>query len=81
MPGTLTIDDIRRAPKVLLHDHLDGRLRPATIVELAEETGYDGLPTTDVDDLARWMTQGGPGGDLVRYLAAFVRDRGIQLEK
>jgi len=46
-------------------------------VELAAETGYDALPTTDVDDLARWMTQGGPGGDLVRYLAAFEHTVGV----
>ena len=44
---TLSLETIRRAPKVLLHDHLDGGLRPATIVELAAETGYAGLPTTD----------------------------------
>ena len=76
-PGVPTLDDIRRAPKVLLHDHLDGGVRPATIVELAVETGYDALPTTDVDDLARWMAQGGPGGDLVRYLAAFEHTVGV----
>mgnify|MGYP000281706224 CR=1 FL=1 len=39
---------IRRAPKVLLHDHLDGGVRPATVVELAREFGYEKLPTTDV---------------------------------
>src|SRR4028119_2086456 len=47
-----TTELIRRAPKVLLHDHLDGGLRPATIVELAAEHGYTGLPTTDPDDPA-----------------------------
>ena len=41
---SLTIEEIRRAPKVLLHDHLDGGLRPQTIVELARQTGYGQLP-------------------------------------
>ncbi len=48
---TLSLETIRRAPKVLLHDHLDGGLRPRTIVELAAETGYGGLPMTDPDEL------------------------------
>ena len=48
-----SVDDVRRAPEVLLHDHLDGGLRPATVVELAAETGYAGLPTTDPDELSR----------------------------
>ena len=54
MPVTtpLTLDSIRRAPKALLHDHLDGGLRPATVLDLAEQTGYDDLPATDVDGLA-----------------------------
>ncbi len=42
MSGTLTPDVIRRAPKVLLHEHLDGGLRPETVVELAAEVGYAG---------------------------------------
>ena len=69
--ATPTLDEIRRAPKVLLHDHLDGGLRPRTIVELAADHGYTGLPTRDPDDLARWITDGARGGDLVRYLAPF----------
>ena len=44
----LSEEQVRRAPKVLLHDHLDGGLRPSTVVELAHEFGYDDLPTTDV---------------------------------
>ena len=44
---------VRRAPKVLLHDHLDGGLRPATVIDLARETGYADLPTEDPDGLAR----------------------------
>ncbi|MEO7665123.1 MAG: adenosine deaminase, partial [Candidatus Limnocylindrales bacterium] len=55
---TLTLDTIRRAPKALLHDHLDGGLRPATIVDLAREHGYAGLPTTDPDELAAWIRRG-----------------------
>jgi len=50
------LETLRAAPKVLLHDHLDGGLRPETIVDLAAEHGYDGLPTTDVDDLAAWFS-------------------------
>ena len=47
-----TVDEIRSAPKVLLHDHLDGGLRPATIIELAEAEGYDALPTKDPGELS-----------------------------
>ena len=54
-----------RAPKALLHDHLDGGLRPATVVELASEFGYPSLPTSDVDDLARWFNRGAKRNDLV----------------
>jgi adenosine deaminase len=46
---TLTLETIRRAPKVLLHEHLDGGLRPETVLELAAESGYGGLPTKDPD--------------------------------
>jgi adenosine deaminase len=66
-----TLDQIRRAPKVVLHDHLDGGLRPLTIVELAAEYGYTGLPTTDPDELAVWLTRGASRSDLVLYLETF----------
>ena len=65
-------DTLRRAPKVLLHDHLDGGLRPATVLELATEIGHE-LPTTDLDELAAWFYQGGRGADLERYLEAFAQ--------
>jgi len=55
---------------VLLHDHLDGGLRPATVIELADEVGHQ-LPTRDVDALAAWFFRGGRGFDLPRYLEAF----------
>jgi adenosine deaminase len=57
---------------VLLHDHLDGGLRPATVIELAAEVGHE-LPTTDEAELARWFFQGGRGVDLPRYLEAFAQ--------
>src|SRR5579875_3007573 len=71
MTGAPTLDQIRAAPKVLLHDHLDGGLRPRTVVELAEECGYAKLPTTDLEELAHWFTAGANRGDLGLYLETF----------
>jgi adenosine deaminase len=71
------IDLIRRAPKVLLHDHLDGGLRPSTVIELASEFGYHGLPTTDVDDLSTWFNRGAKRNDLVLYLETFAHTVGV----
>ena len=45
--GTVPAAIVARAPKALLHDHLDGGLRPQTILDLAGESGYDGLPASD----------------------------------
>jgi adenosine deaminase len=68
---TPTIEEIRAVPKVLLHDHLDGGLRPATVVELARDIGYDQLPSHDVDEVARWLRRGAHRGHLNLYLDAF----------
>src|SRR5579864_6136911 len=73
----VTVDQIRSVPKVLLHDHLDGGLRPETIVELAADTGYEGLPTTDVAELARWMAGVAQRGRLELYLEAFQHTVGV----
>jgi len=70
--GPLDDDTLRRLPKALLHDHFDGGLRPATIVELAREIGYRGLPTHDVDDLAAWFHRGADRRSLELYLETFV---------
>jgi adenosine deaminase len=75
--ATPTLEQIREVPKVLLHDHLDGGLRPATIVELADETGYQGLPTRDVGELGAWMTRGADRKDLVLYLETFAHTVGV----
>jgi adenosine deaminase len=74
---TVPLDTIRRAPKVLLHDHLDGGLRPRTIVELAAETGYAGLPTTDPDELAAWIRRGADRKSLELYLETFAHTVGV----
>ena len=70
-PQQPTPDQIRRAPKVLLHDHLDGGLRPATVIELAREQGYDALPETDPERLGTWFRQAADSGSLERYLETF----------
>ena len=57
---------------MLLHDHLDGGLRPSTVIALAEQYGYDGLPTTDVDELGEWFNKGAKRNDLVLYLETFA---------
>src|SRR3979411_2049078 len=63
---------LQSLPKVLLHEHLDGVLRPQTVVELAKEAGYVGLPTTDVRALAEWFHQGANQGSLAKYLEGFA---------
>lgn len=71
------VERIRRLPKVLLHDHLDGGLRPATIVELADACGYDALPTRDPDALAARIRAQADSGSLVSYLEAFTHAVGV----
>ena len=77
----LTADTIARAPKALLHDHLDGGLRPATVVDLAAEFGYDRLPTTDVDELAAWFRRGADRKSLELYLETFDHTTGVMQER
>ena len=67
----LDLDAIRRAPKALLHDHLDGGLRPATVLDLAAATGYDLLPAADPTELATWFRTCSHSGSLERYLEPF----------
>lgn len=69
--------DIARLPKVLLHDHLDGGLRPQTIIELADEYGYRALPSHDPDELASWFNRGAKRNDLELYLETFAHTVGV----
>jgi adenosine deaminase len=74
---SLTFEQLRTVPKVLLHDHLDGGLRSATIVELARETGYQRLPSWDVGEVTRWMAGSAQRGNLELYLEAFQHTVGV----
>ena len=69
--------NVRSLPKVLLHEHLDGGLRPSTVVELAAELGYEGLPTTDPFDLAKWFHRGAQRGNLPEYLEGFIHTTSV----
>ena len=73
----ITREMVRQAPKVLLHDHLDGGLRPQTVVELAAESGYTGLPTTDPGELAAVFTAGADRQSLELYLEGFAHTVGV----
>src|SRR5215813_5926289 len=71
-----SLDEIRAAPKALLHDHLDGGLRPATIVELADAVGHK-LPAEDAGELGRWFAAAANSGSLERYLETFAHTVGV----
>jgi adenosine deaminase len=77
VPAPLTVDTIRDAPKVLLHDHLDGGLRPATVIELADAAGYRDLPSMDAAELGGWFLAAAHSGSLVRYLETFGHTVGV----
>ncbi|MFT4188075.1 MAG: adenosine deaminase [Aeromicrobium sp.] len=62
--------DIARVPKVALHEHLDGGLRPATVAEIAAEIGHE-LPVDDADGLGAWFEQAASSGSLPHYLETF----------
>jgi len=67
---SIDLETLRVFPKVSLHDHLDGALRPQTIIELAADLGHI-LPARISDDLERWFVQSANSGSLVRYLETF----------
>jgi adenosine deaminase len=73
----IDLGTIRQAPKVLLHDHLDGGLRPQTVIELARDSGYTALPTTDPGELARFFTAGADRKSLELYLEGFEHTVGV----
>ena len=78
---TPTSDQIKRVPKALLHDHLDGGLRPETIIELAQQIGYKKLPTDDPKKLADWFEESCNSHSLVRYLETFSHTIAVMQSK
>ncbi|GAA4773180.1 adenosine deaminase [Citricoccus nitrophenolicus] len=68
-PSPLDVD-LAALPKISLHDHLDGGLRPATILELAGQIGHE-LPVDTADSLAEWFAESANSGTLERYLETF----------
>ncbi len=74
--ATPTWDEITRAPKALLHDHLDGGLRPQTVLELAGVLGH-ALPESDAEALGAWFRQAATSGSLERYLETFAHTVGV----
>lgn len=68
---------IQTLPKVLLHDHLDGGVRPQTVIELAKDQKYDKLPTTDPGELAEWFHRGATRGSLPLFLEGFEHTCGV----
>jgi len=77
MQSALDEESIRAVPKVLLHDHLDGGVRPQTVAELAADVGYADLPATDPLALAAWFRTAADSGSLERYLETFVHTVGV----
>jgi adenosine deaminase len=67
---SLDAEQLQAFPKVSLHDHLDGGLRPQTIIELAADIGHR-LPADNSDDLGRWFAESANQASLVRYLETF----------
>ncbi len=73
----LTLASIRQAPKAVLHDHLDGGLRPATVLDLAAQCGYDQLPAQDAAALGNWFRDAADSGSLERYLETFAHTTAV----
>lgn len=74
------IMNIQALPKVSLHDHLDGGLRPATIIELAAEIGHK-LPANSPEELRKWFLESCDSGSLVRYLETFEHTTAVMQTK
>lgn len=69
-------DTLRAAPKVALHDHLDGGLRPQTVIDLAANAGVT-LATREATELARWFYDQANSGSLADYLKTFAITVGV----
>tara|TARA_Y100001973_G_C5202336_1_gene338809 strand:- start:2932 stop:3954 length:1023 start_codon:yes stop_codon:yes gene_type:complete len=73
-------DWIKNVPKAVLHDHLDGGLRVDTLIELANEQNYQNLPSTNHDELKKWI-QPKPDKSLAINLEAWEHTIGVMQDK
>ncbi len=64
-------------PKVVLHDHLTGGMRPTTLVELAAQAGYGGLPSDEPEEVARWFVEAGNAGSFSAHREAFAHTTAV----
>ena len=74
-------DLVAKGPKVLLHDHLDGGLRPSTVIDLADISGYEELPSDNVEKLSEWFHEGANRRDLNLYLETFAHTVGVMQDE
>lgn len=77
----LTNEQVRALPKVVLHDHLDGGVRPSTVLELVHQHGYEHLPAQTEPALAAWFRDSADSGSLERYLETFAHTVGVMQTK
>ena len=74
-------DLVAKGPKVLLHDHLDGGLRPSTVIDLADISGYEELPSNNAEKLSEWFHEGANRRDLNLYLETFAHTVGVMQDE
>ena len=79
--GSVFSDLVAKGPKVLLHDHLDGGLRPSTVIDLADISGYEELPSNNVEKLSEWFHEGANRRDLNLYLETFAHTVGVMQDE
>ncbi len=77
----LTPEILQQLPKVLLHEHLDGGLRPSTVIDLAKACHYTALPTDDPAELGAWFHRGANKGSLPEYLEGFAHTIAVMQTK
>ncbi|MFD5867983.1 adenosine deaminase [Corynebacterium sp. NPDC060344] len=76
-PRQVEADVVADLPKVVLHDHLTGGMRPSTLIELAASAGYGGLPSDDAEEVARWFVEAGNAGNVAGHLEALAHTTAV----
>ncbi len=71
MSSSAKTPSLQALPKVLLHEHLDGGLRPSTLLALCQQKNIV-LPADTSQAVASWLQGNAQSGSLERYVAAFA---------